>query len=143
VLTEKERSEILQMIGGVMKTARLLGCSHTLMSLWRTGRQPLTARKARRLQEFMLALQAPALAAGLEQEAQAAEARRAQYLTQARARFRARMGHEPDDPLWYTHKSDHRAEKLAAALGEVQVGRRANTKPTAVTGTRRPRQLPF
>jgi DNA-binding transcriptional regulator YdaS (Cro superfamily) len=116
MLTEIERSEILRLIGGVMKTAQLLGCSHTLVSLWRTGRQPLSAGKVRRLREFMLALEASALAARLELEAQAAEVRRAAYLSHARARFRARMQHEPDDPLWYTTKSDHQAEKLASAL---------------------------
>ena len=86
----------IQALGGPTAASRRLGCSDALVHHWLTGRRPISAEKAWRLRDAMIALSGtlPSVAYELKLAAQEAEMRQMRWRAR-RPRWQPARGDKP------------------------------------------------
>jgi hypothetical protein len=96
MLTADELRLAIQVLGGPKAASRLLGCSDTLVRHWLTGRRPISAQKAWRLRELVIAVKdaLPGVAYNLKEAAHQAEVRLSRWRAQ-RLRWQPARGDKP------------------------------------------------
>jgi hypothetical protein len=128
MLTLDELRLAIQVLGGPRAASRMMGCSDTLVRHWLTGRRLISAQKAWRLRELIIAVNGtlPGVAYNLKVAAQHAEARLMQWRAQ-RPRWQPARGDKPrlsplerSERLWRDREIARRvaAGESIAALAE-------------------------